>query len=80
MFDIGTPELIMILVLALLIIGPKDLPRIGREVGKVFRSFRKVTDDVKESINQEIKDVTEEVDHSLDQEEKGEKLDKRIGD
>lgn len=64
MFGIGTPELIIILVLALFIIGPKDLPRIGREIGKAFKSFKSATDDIKESITRELEDVEKEVDHA----------------
>ena len=69
MFGIGTSELILILVLALLVIGPKELPRIGREVGRVFRNFQKAADDVKESITREIDIVGKEVDDAA---EKGE--------
>lgn len=70
MFGIGTSELILLLVLALLIIGPRELPRIGREVGKAFRSFQRAADDVKESITREIEDVGKEVEHSLDEAQK----------
>ncbi|HAS17747.1 MAG TPA: twin-arginine translocase subunit TatB [Nitrospiraceae bacterium] len=69
MFGIGTSELILILILALLVIGPKELPRIGREVGRVFRNFQKAADDVKESITREIDIVGKEVDDAV---EKGE--------
>ena len=78
MFGIGTSELILILVLALLIVGPKDLPRIGREAGRVFRRFQRAADDVKKSINLEmIKEVEIEAEDVFAQEEKGKK-DKRI--
>ncbi len=73
MFGIGTPELILILILALLIIGPKDLPRIGRELGKAFRSFQRAADDVKESITREIEDAGKEAEHALDDEKKSKK-------
>lgn len=67
MFGIGTSELILILVLALLIIGPKELPKIGREVGKAFRSFQRAADDVKESITREIEDVGKEVKDAVEE-------------
>lgn len=57
MFGIGTPELILIIVLALLIIGPKDLPRIGRELGKLVRSFQDAIHNVESDINKEIKGI-----------------------
>lgn len=54
MFGIGTPELILILVLAFIIIGPKDLPRIARELGRAFRSFQRAADELKENITREM--------------------------
>lgn len=72
MFGIGAPELIVILVLALIIIGPKDLPRIGRELGKAFRSFQNATNDLKESITKEIEKEEKEVDHAAEK-DKGSK-------
>lgn len=38
--DIGAPELIIVLVLALLVLGPKRLPEAGRGLGRGFREFR----------------------------------------
>lgn len=73
MFGIGTSELILILVLALLIVGPRELPRIGREVGKAFRSFQRAADDVKESITREIEDVGKEVKDAVEEEAKDKK-------
>ncbi len=50
MFGIGFPELLMILVVALLVIGPKKLPDLARSLGKGLAEFRKATDDLKETI------------------------------
>ncbi len=52
--NIGVPGLILILVLALIIFGPKKLPEIGRAVGQTLKEFKKsanelVNDDNKES-------------------------------
>jgi TatA/E family protein of Tat protein translocase len=44
--NIGAPELIVILVIALLIIGPGKLPDVGSALGKSIREFRKASSDV----------------------------------
>ena len=52
--SLGLPEIIFILVLALLIFGPKRLPEIGRTVGKGLAEFRKASNDLKRTINTEL--------------------------
>lgn len=44
--NIGAPELIVILVIALLIIGPGKLPDVGSALGRSIREFRKASSDV----------------------------------
>jgi sec-independent protein translocase protein TatA len=44
--NIGIPGLILILVLALIIFGPKKLPELGRAVGQTLREFKKSTKDL----------------------------------
>ena len=51
---LGIPEVIFILVLALLIFGPKRLPEIGRTIGRGMSEFRKASNDLKRSINTEL--------------------------
>lgn len=62
--NIGIPGLILILVLALIIFGPKKLPEIGKAVGQTLNEFKKsakeLTDDTVEEISQVKKDVKEE--------------------
>jgi TatA/E family protein of Tat protein translocase len=53
MFGIGVPELLMILVVALLVIGPKKLPDLAKSLGKGLAEFRKATDDLKDTIYKE---------------------------
>ena len=52
--NIGAPELIIVLVIALLIFGPKRLPEIGRTVGKGLAEFRKASTELKRTINTEL--------------------------
>lgn len=52
--SLGFPELLFILVLALLIFGPKRLPEIGRTIGKGLAEFRRASSDLKRSIDTEI--------------------------
>jgi sec-independent protein translocase protein TatA len=54
MGSLGFPEIAFILVLALLIFGPKKLPEIGRTLGKGVAEFRRATDELKRSINTEL--------------------------
>jgi sec-independent protein translocase protein TatA len=48
-FNIGAPELIVILVIALLVIGPGKLPDVGSALGKSIREFRKASTDVQDA-------------------------------
>jgi TatA/E family protein of Tat protein translocase len=56
--NIGAPELIVILVIALLIIGPGKLPDVGSALGKSIREFRKASSDVQEAARIDKIDVS----------------------
>lgn len=62
--NIGIPGLIIILVLALIIFGPKKLPELGRAVGQTLREFknstRELVNDEKENIVEMAKTVEED--------------------
>jgi sec-independent protein translocase protein TatB len=47
MFGIGGQELLVILVIAVLVVGPKNLPELARTLGKVFGQFQRAADDLK---------------------------------
>jgi sec-independent protein translocase protein TatA len=67
MFGIGMPELIIIFVIALIIIGPKKLPDLARALGKGMAEFRKATNEIKANIDieDEIKGMEEELADSV---------------
>ena len=50
MLNIGPQELILVLIIALVVVGPKRLPELGRTIGRALREFRKIQDDVRDSI------------------------------
>ncbi len=52
--SLGVPEIIFIVVLALLIFGPKRLPELGRTVGKGLAEFRRASTEIQRTINAEL--------------------------
>ncbi len=60
MFGIGLPEMIIIFVVALLVVGPSKLPELARTLGKAFTEFRRMADEVKETFDEEVVKVEEE--------------------
>ena len=61
MFDIGMPEMIMIFIVALLVVGPKKLPEIAKALGKGLGELKKSFQDVKDSVQEEFKESTSEI-------------------
>ena len=59
MFGIGMPEMILILAIALIVIGPKKLPDLAKSLGRAMREFKKATNELKETmqIDTEMEDV-----------------------
>ena len=55
MGPIGMPELIVILVIALIIFGPRKLPELGKSLGRSLNEFKKASTDLQNTLEQEIK-------------------------
>jgi sec-independent protein translocase protein TatB len=61
MFNVGASELIVIVIAALLILGPKRLPEMARVIGKYLREFRRQTDEVRTMVEREFYRMDEEM-------------------
>ena len=58
MLNIGPQELLVVLIIGLLVVGPQRLPELSRQLGRGLREFRKIQDDVKGMVNlDEIKNM-----------------------
>lgn len=61
MLNIGPQELLVVLLIALLIVGPQRLPELGRTVGKGLRELRRAQDEVRRSLNEGLDGSTGDV-------------------
>lgn len=65
MFGIGTAELIIIFLIAIIVLGPKEIPGIARTIGKGMRELQRAKDDLKKNIEFED-DSFDEIRSELD--------------
>src|ERR1017187_6649394 len=57
---LGMPEIMVIFVLALLLFGPKELPKLGRTFGKALTEFRRAQNELKSTFDREMKNLEQE--------------------
>ena len=67
MFGIGLPELVIILVVALIVFGPKKLPELAKALGRGMSEFKKASEEIKDSLNlnEELREVKRDLDESV---------------
>src|SRR5947209_4811856 len=58
MGQLGFSEMLVIFIVALLVFGPKKLPELGKSLGKGIREFKKATDELKSSWEDQVKDIS----------------------
>ncbi|MFN3232217.1 MAG: Sec-independent protein translocase protein TatB [Alphaproteobacteria bacterium] len=74
MFDIGLPEMLVVIVITLIVVGPKDLPKVIRGFARVIARLRRMVDEFMVSVNQyvreselaELKDTVDKARQSVD--------------
>ena len=60
MFNIGPPELLVILLIALIVVGPQKLPELSRSIGRGLRELRRVQDEVKDMVAFDLESAPDE--------------------
>jgi TatA/E family protein of Tat protein translocase len=53
--SVGTPELIIIFVIALIVFGPRKLPELGKSLGKSLAEFKRASNELKNTLDEEIR-------------------------
>jgi len=61
MFGLGAGEILIILVIAFLLFGPKQLPEVGRQVGRAVKGLKETADDLKKTVEPELNLIQQEV-------------------
>ena len=86
MFGIGMTEIIVILAIALLVIGPEKLPELARTLGKGLAEFKKTAEDFRNSFHEDMRaeeekgKLLQKAQDNLDQKAKTEKPDEEIAE
>ncbi len=66
-FNIGTAELLLIFVIALIVVGPRRLPEIGREIGKILSDLRKMSQEFTTDLTRELEAPAKELKEIVEQ-------------
>ena len=61
MFGIGFPELLLIMAIALIVLGPKRLPDLAKALGRGFSEFKKATEELKQTFEAEAREAREPI-------------------
>ena len=56
MFGIGTSEILIILLIAILVLGPKEIPKIARTIGRGMRQLQRAKDELRQTLDQDFYD------------------------
>ncbi len=70
MFNLGFQELVVIFTLALLILGPRKLPELGRSLGKGIGEFKRATNEWKRTWDEEVEAEKRNLEETLDAEKR----------
>jgi TatA/E family protein of Tat protein translocase len=67
MGSIGVPEMIVIFIVALIVFGPKKLPELGKSLGKGLAEFRRASNELKATIDEEVRSIEAEASKTLEE-------------
>jgi sec-independent protein translocase protein TatB len=70
MFGIGTSEILIILLIAILVLGPKEIPKIARTIGRGMRQLQRAKDELKETLDKDFYDEEEYTKPTREKQEK----------
>lgn len=66
MFNLGFPEVVVIFIIALLIFGPRKLPELGRSLGRGLNEFKRASNELKRTWEEEVRAEGEELKKTFD--------------